>query len=88
VSVEITGGLPQPLDKLIREVLHRAFDHRPQRVMVHVSRPHGEVVVHVQQPFDRKLKFNNPQDTEIARELYGVLTEIMDEAFGPANSAT
>ncbi|MBZ5564166.1 MAG: hypothetical protein LAP13_17305, partial [Acidobacteriia bacterium] len=82
MPVEITGGLTQPLDKLVREVLHRALDRRPQRFVVHISRPHGEMVVHLQQPLDRKLKFNNPTETEIARELYGVLTEIADEAFG------
>ncbi len=87
MPVEITGGVAQPLDKLVREVLHRALDGRPQRFVVHISRPHGEVIVHVQQPVDRRLKFNNPTETEIARELYGVLTEIMDEAFGPVSPA-
>ncbi len=82
MPVEITGALRQPLDKLVREVLHRALDRRPQRFVVHIARPHGELVVHLQQPLDRRLKFNNPAETEIARELYGVLVEIVDEAFG------
>ncbi len=83
MPVEITGVLPQPLDKLVREVLHRALGRRPQQFVVHISRPHGEMIVHLQRPLDRRLKFNNPTETEIARELYGVLTEITDEVFGP-----
>ncbi len=87
MPVEITGGVTQPLDKLVRDVLHRALDGRPQRFVVHISRPHGELIVHLQEPLNRRLKFNNPADTEIARELYGVLTEIVNEAFGPLPSA-
>ncbi len=83
MSVEIIGVLPNPFDKLVREVLHRALGRRPQQFVVHISRPHGEMIVHLQQPLDRRLKFNNPVEAEIARELYAVLTDIVDEAFGP-----
>jgi hypothetical protein len=85
VPVNILGDLPQPLDAIIREVLHRALDSRPQELVIEISRPHGDVIVHVLEPFDKRLKFNHPVETEIARELSSTLTAIVDEEFGPVN---
>jgi hypothetical protein len=87
VSVEIKGDLPQPLEGVVKEVLHRALDFRPQEFVVHISKPHAEVIVHVTQPIDKRLKFNGPMEVEIARELYAVITEIVDEELGPAKTA-
>ena len=85
MPVNILGELPQPLDGIIRKVLHRELDPRPQTVVVEISRPHGDVVVHVLEPFDKRLKFNQTAETEIARELSSILTDIANEEFGPVN---
>jgi hypothetical protein len=84
MALEILGELSKPLDAVVRQVLHRALDPRPQRFIVHLSWPHADMIVHIQQPFDRKLKFNRPLESEIARELYAIVTAIVDEEFGPA----
>jgi hypothetical protein len=68
---------------VVKEVLHRALDGRPQRFVVHISWPHADLIVHIQRPFDKKLKFNRPAEAEIARELCTTLTAIVDEECGP-----
>jgi hypothetical protein len=83
VAVEIQGELPKPLENVVKEVLHRALDLRPQRFVVHISWPHADLVVHIQRPFDRKLKFTRPAEAEIARELHTSLSAIVDEEYGP-----
>ena len=83
MPVEIVGELPQPLDGMIRSVLSRVLDSRPQAIVVHISRPHSELVVQIRKPFDRTLKFNHPQEAEIARELYATLTAIVEDELGP-----
>ncbi len=83
VAVEIVGELPKPLDEAVKEVLHRALDPRPQRFIVHISWPHADVIVHIQRPFDKKLKFTRPVEAEIGRELYAAVTAIVDEQYGP-----
>lgn len=84
MPLEILGELPKPLDALISEVLERVLGRRPERFIVHLSRPHADVIVHIQQPFDKKLKFTRPPEPEIARELYATLTAIVDEECGPS----
>jgi len=83
MAVEIEGELPKPLEEVVRRVLHRALDPRPQRFIVHISWPHADVIVHIQRPFDRRLKFNGAGAAEIARELHSTLTAIVDEECGP-----
>ena len=83
MAVEIQGELPKPLEEVVKEVLHRALKPRPQRFIVHISWPHADLIVHIQRPFDKKLKFNRPAEAEIARELYTTLTAIVDEECGP-----
>jgi hypothetical protein len=83
VALEIQGELPKPLEEVVKGVLHRALDRRPQRFVVHISWPHADVIVHIQRPFNRKLKFNRPAEAEIARELYSTLSAIVDEECGP-----
>ena len=83
MAVEIQGELPKPLENVVKEVLHRALDLRPQRFVVHISWPHADLVVHIQRPFDRKLKFTRPAEAEIARELHTALSAIVDEEYGP-----
>ena len=68
---------------MVREALCQALNPRPQKFVVHISWPHGEVIVDIKSPFGRILKFNHPQEAEIARELYTTITAIADEAFGP-----
>lgn len=81
--MEIQGELPKPLEKVVREVLHGALDPRPQRFIVHISWPHTDLIVDIQRPFNRRLKFNRPAEAEIARELATALTAIVDEECGP-----
>jgi len=83
VPVNILGELPQPLDGIIRKVLHRELDSRPQALVVEVSRQHGDIVVHLLEPFEKRLKFSQAAGTEIGRELSSILTDILDEEFGP-----
>jgi len=83
VALEIQGELVKPLENVVKEVLHRVLDPRPQRFVVHISWPHADLVVHIQQPFDRKLKFNRPAEAEVARELHTTLSAIVDEEYGP-----
>jgi len=85
VPVNVLGNLMQPLDTIVRDVLHRVLDSRPQMFVVEISRPHGDVIVHVLEPFDKRLKFNYPMEGEIARELSSTLSSIVDEEFGPVN---
>ena len=84
MPVKISGVLPQPLDGIIREVLHRELDPRPQAVVVEISRQHGDIVVHLHKPFDKRLKFSQTAEGEIGRELSSILTDIVDEEFGPS----
>jgi hypothetical protein len=84
VSVNILGGLPPPLDTIVRKVLHRELDSRPQAVVVEISRQHGDIVVHLLEPFDKRLKFSQAAEGEIGRELSAILSDIVDEEFGPA----
>jgi hypothetical protein len=83
VPVVITGQLPKPLDGMVREVLHRTLDPRPQEFVVHVSWPHSEMIVQISGALDKRLKFNSPAEAEVARELETVLSEIADGEFGP-----
>jgi hypothetical protein len=71
---------------LVRKVLHQILDARVQEFVVEISWPHSEMVVHFHQPLEKRLKFNGTHETEIARELFAVVTEIMDEEFGPVPS--
>ena len=82
VSVNILGALPQPLDTIVRKVLHRELDSRPEPVVVEVSRQHGDVVIHVLEPFDKRLKFSQAAEGEIGRELSSILADIVAEEFG------
>jgi hypothetical protein len=79
MPVEIVGELKRPLDEIVREVLHKALDARTAKFEVHISQPHTELIVHVQKPFDRRLKFNALSEREIGRELYTAVTEIAQE---------
>jgi len=88
VAIEILGELPKPLDAVVRQVLHDALGTRPQTFVVRLSWPHADMIVHIQQPFDRKLKFNRPLESEIARELYAIVTAIVDEECGPTKPMT
>ena len=83
MSVNILGVLPQPLDTIVRKVLHRELDSRPQAVVVEISRQHGDIVIHLLEPFDKRLKFSQAAEGEIGRELSSILTDIVDEEFGP-----
>jgi hypothetical protein len=79
MSLEVVGELRDPLDTIVKEALHKALDARPGGFVVHVSQPHGELIVHVKTPFDRRLKFNPVSDFEIGRELITALSAIADE---------
>ncbi len=83
VPVKINGVLPNSMDGVVRGVLRRALDPRPEAFVVHISRPHSDLVVHVQQPFDKRLKFSGAGESEIARELYTTVTEIAEGELGP-----
>jgi hypothetical protein len=84
VPVKITGGLPNTMDIVVRAVLRRALDPRPEPFMVHISRLHADTVIHIQQPFDKRLKFSSAGESEIARELFTTVTEIAEGELGPA----
>jgi hypothetical protein len=79
MAVEIVGEVTRPLDTVIKQVLHKALDSRPDSFVVHVSQPHNELVVHIRSPVDRRLKFSPASELEIGRELYTTLTAIVDE---------
>ena len=83
MPVKIAGILRSPLDAMVRRVLQETLDPRPQEFVVRLSRPHADVVVHIERPFDKRLKFNSPVETDVARELYTTLTAIVEEEFGP-----
>jgi hypothetical protein len=83
VPVQITGVLPKQFDGTVRKVLHQILDPRPQEFLVEISWPHSEMVVHFLAPLEKRLKFNGSIESEVARELYAVVSEIMDEEFGP-----
>ena len=84
MAVKINGVLPKGVDGTVREVLRRALDRRPEAFVVHISWPHADMVVHIQQPFDKRLKFSNPGEADIAREVYTTVTEIAEGELGPA----
>jgi hypothetical protein len=84
VPVKINGVLPKSVDGLVREVIRRALDSRPEAFVVHISWPHADLVVHIQQPFDKRLKFNSPAQSDIARELHVTLIEIAEGELGAA----
>jgi hypothetical protein len=86
VPVKIQGALSEDLDALVRKVLRQALDVRPQDFNVHISRSHGDIVVHVREPFDKKLRFSASAGVEIARELQSILTDIVDEECGPVSA--
>jgi len=83
VSVKINGVLPNTMDSVVRAVLRRALDSRPEPFVVHISRLHSDLVIHIQQPFDRRLKFSSAGESEIARELLTTVTEIAEGELGP-----
>ena len=78
MAVQITGVLPRQFDAAVKEALHRALDSRPQEFVVEVSWPHSELVVHIQSPLNKRLKFNQPIEAELVRELFSVVTEIVN----------
>ncbi|HUI42872.1 MAG TPA: hypothetical protein VL523_12980 [Terriglobia bacterium] len=82
MPVKILGVLPEGLDGLVRKVLRQTLDARTQEFVIHISRPHGDVVVHVREPFDKRLKFTGGAELEIARELQAILADIVDEECG------
>jgi hypothetical protein len=86
VPVQITGVLPRHFDGIVRKVLHQLLDSRPQEFLVEISWPHSEMVVHFLSPLEKRLKFHGAVEPEIARELFAVVGEIMDEEFGPIQS--
>jgi hypothetical protein len=79
MPLEIEGELGNPLDTIVKEALHKALDTRPGSFVVHLSQPHGELIVHVKSPFERRLKFNSISEFEIGRELHTALSAIADE---------
>ena len=84
MAVKIIGVLPSTIDGVVRAVLRRALDPRPEAFVVHISWPHSDLVVHIQQPIDKKLKFHSLGESDIARELYSTVTEIAEGELGPA----
>lgn len=86
MPVEIVGVLPSAVDGIVRQMLHRALGSRPEKFVVHVSWPHADMIVHVQRPFDRKLKFNHIAEGDVARELYTTLVEVADGELGAATA--
>ena len=84
MALQVTGVLPKQYDSVVKEALHRALDARPQDFVVEVSWPHSELVVHVHSPFEKRLKFMQPLESELARELFSVVSEIADGELGPA----
>ncbi len=87
VPVKINGALPNSMDGAVRTVLRRALDARPEAFVVHISKPHSDLVIHIQQPFDKKLKFSSSGESEIARELYTTVTEIAEGELGPTGAS-
>ena len=84
MPVEITGTLANSLDGIVRHVLHNILDLRSHHFVIHISQPHTEVVVHIKEPFESRLKFNAITEEGIARELPVTVTAIVDEELGPA----
>ncbi len=82
MSAEILVELESPMDKLVKDALHRALDSRVEEFVVHVFRLHQEVVVHIRQPFDRRLKFSAASGEEVVRELSSTIVEIADDTLG------
>ncbi len=83
MPVQITGVLPKQFDGDIRKTLHHALSERPEEFVVEIGWPHSEMVVHIHQPFDKRLKFNGTNEVDIARELLAVVTEIVESELGP-----
>jgi hypothetical protein len=84
MAVEIVGELRSPLDAIVRDALHKALDTRPANFVVHIAQPHSELIVHLRQPFERRLKFTPVSEPEVGRELYTALISIVDEELPPA----
>ncbi len=87
MPVQITGVLPKQFDGSVKDALHRALDSRPQEFLVELSWPHSELIVQFSGPLYKTLKFNQPIEVEVARELYSVVTEIVNEELGPKPEA-
>lgn len=83
MPVEIRGALSQPLDAMLRKALRQALDARPEKFVAEISSQHSDVVVHIKEPIEKRLKFTRPMETELARELYATVTEIVDAELGP-----
>ena len=83
MPLQITGVLPKQFDGAVRKTLHHALSERPEEFLVEIGWPHSEMVVHIHQPFDKRLKFNGANEMDIARELLAVVSEIVDAEPGP-----
>jgi hypothetical protein len=56
--------------------------------VIELSWPHrSDLVVHIQEPLDKRLKFNRPIESELARELYATVTEVVEADFGPVKAS-
>ena len=82
MPVEIRGTLQPPLDGIVRKAIQHALEARPEAFVVEISCRHSDVVVHIQKPIDKRLKFMRPMESELARELYATITEIVEGEFG------
>jgi hypothetical protein len=87
VAVKIIGVLPNSIDGLVRAALRRALDPRPEAFVIHISRPHSDLVVQFQQPFDKRLKFSSAGESDFAREIFTTVAEIAEGELGPAAAA-
>ena len=83
MPVQITGVLPKQFDGAVRKTLHHVLHERPEEFVVEIGWPHSELVVHIHEPFDKRLKFNGTNEVDIARELLAVVTEIVESELGP-----
>jgi len=73
---------------MLRKALHEALDARPEKFVVELSWPyHADLVVHIQEPLDKRLKFNRPVESELPRELYATITELVDAELGPIKAS-
>lgn len=88
MPVQIRGALPQPLDGIIRKTLQQALEGRPENFVIELSWPHrSDLVVHIQEPVDKRLKFNRPIESELARELHATIAGIVEADFGPVKTS-
>ncbi len=83
MPVQITGVLPKQFDGAVRNALHHTLNERPEEFVVEIAWPHSEMLVHIHEPFDKRLKFNGTNEVEIARELHAVVIEIVESELGP-----